>query len=66
MHCFETSLTPEKLQGHSETEEGVSIGRLEDRKEADLQTPTHTETTASAESSTRGLILAPSSIHRNC
>jgi hypothetical protein len=40
-------LTLEKLQGHSEAEEGVSIGHVKDRKEAGLQTPTYTKATAS-------------------
>jgi hypothetical protein len=41
-------LTPKKLQGHSEAEEGVSVGHFKDRKNAGLQTHTYTETTASA------------------
>jgi len=43
-------LTLEKLQSHSEAEEGVSMGgRSKDRKKADLQTTAHTETTASTQ-----------------
>jgi hypothetical protein len=42
MMChFEILLTPKKLQGHSEAEEGVSVEHLKDRKDAGLQTPTY-------------------------
>jgi hypothetical protein len=33
---FEILLTPKKLQGHSEAEEGVSDGHSKDRKDAGL------------------------------
>jgi hypothetical protein len=47
IYCFEILLTPKKLQSHSEAEEGVSVGRFKDRKDAGLQTPTHSETIVS-------------------
>jgi hypothetical protein len=63
MHSSEMSLTLRQLQGHPEAEEGVSMGLLKDRKEADFHIPTYTETTASTESSTRGRVPVPSSIY---
>jgi hypothetical protein len=66
MEDFGISLTLEKLQGHSEAEEGVSMRSFKGRKAADLHTPTYTETTFSTESTIRGQISAPSSIYRVC
>lgn len=50
-------LTSEKLQSHSEAEEGVSIGQVKDRKKTVLQTPTHTETTVSPQKQYRSTHL---------
>ena len=47
LHSLGILLTLKKLQGYSEAEEGLRIGRDKDRRIAELQTPTHAETTAS-------------------
>jgi hypothetical protein len=41
MCLFEILLTLKKLQSHPKAEEGVSIGHFEERKDANLQTPTY-------------------------